>query len=734
VKLFPKDRVVGTFRGFSEGGLEFHAELTLPYRTEFQSTPMHGQFLLVQLESENEAVLGRITSMSSQGRMATTSGEDFANRAIQEERSIPEDLLEQYLKYKVNIRVLGVERVQNNRLVFAASHRRLPHLGSRVAFLSPEILMEVAGHNLPGADLGFFALGEFIYAGDDARLGREDWMQVRHPQVIAKFNVKNLVARRSFVFARAGFGKSNLVKLLFSNLYRETPTVLKQGKHVPVGTVIFDPDGEYFWPDVSGRPGLCDVDGLADRLVVFTARANKSAYYQSFVAGAIRLDIRRLRAADVVAIALPPERQTQQNVLKLRRLPADKWRELVDEVWSNGTSADEKIIAKILGLTGSDISVEAIAAKSNMLTIVHMLHDPSSQMLDILMEALKAGKICVIDLSQMRGTQGFVLSGILLQRIFDRNQEEFTKADAATIPVIAVVEEAQAVLGSSGSSAEGPYVTWVKEGRKYDLGAVLVTQQPGSIPHELLSQGDNWFVFHLLSAGDLQALKRANAHFSDDLLSGLLNEPLPGNGVFWSSVEGKSYPLPIRALSFEHASSVKDPAYRLPAAETFAAGLKSQFDELLRVSQERIPVGEVGADGDRTPVERAGAAAERFDLNGAADPGPDVMEVHIQAAIRGFCTDAHLIQQIRERGMPWRGVKEKLLAKLPSPLDDVDQLAFDNVRRTLNAAFGEGNWTTEMRPRKSGVGGDVRWVVVTGVEKSSPGDSPGQLPKDDAPF
>ena len=64
--------------------------------------------------------------------------------------------------------------------------------------------------------------------------------------------------------------------------------------------------------------------------------------------------------------------------------------------------------------------------------------------------------------------------------------------------------------GGSGSGAglaaeDSPFVSWVKEGRKYGLGAVLVTQQPGSIPAELLSQGDNFFVFHLLSAGDLTA-------------------------------------------------------------------------------------------------------------------------------------------------------------------------------------------------------------------------------------
>ena len=57
---------------------------------------------------------------------------------------------------------------------------------------------------------------------------------------------------------------------------------------MPVGTVIFDPDGEYFWPDDKGRPGLADVPELEDKLVVFTPRRSLSAFYQSFVAGGIR--------------------------------------------------------------------------------------------------------------------------------------------------------------------------------------------------------------------------------------------------------------------------------------------------------------------------------------------------------------------------------------------------------------------------------------------------------------
>ena len=57
IPLFPKDHIVGIFHGFSEGGLEFRAELVLPYRNIFQSVPMHGQFLLVsQTEDSREGI------------------------------------------------------------------------------------------------------------------------------------------------------------------------------------------------------------------------------------------------------------------------------------------------------------------------------------------------------------------------------------------------------------------------------------------------------------------------------------------------------------------------------------------------------------------------------------------------------------------------------------------------------------------------------------------------------
>jgi len=702
VKLFSRDRVAGIFRGFSEGGLEFHADLVLPYKPEFQASPMHGQFVVVALESEDEGVLGRITSISAQGRLSSGPGEDYSLRAVRDERPVPEDLREQYLKYQVDIRVLGVLRVVDGKVVYAASHRRLPHVGSKVAFLNDELICEVAGANEEGAELGYFALGEFIYAGSDTRFAPEPWMRVLGPTVTPKFKVDRLTSRRTFVFARAGFGKSNLVKLLFSDLYASTPTVEKRGgRRVPVGTIIFDPDGEYYWPDDKGRPGLCDVPELRDQIVVFTNKAGPSPYYQSFVVGGIKLDIRRLRPADVVTIALAPEKQDQQNVRKLKGLNDTSWRQLVDEIYRAGNSADAEVIARLLGLTLPSQEAEMFAARANMTEIIRMLHDPSSQMMDMLLAALREGKLCVVDVSQMRGTAALVLSGLVLARIFDHNQQEFTKAAPETIPTIAVVEEAQSVLSGTGSSGTAPYVSWVKEGRKYDLGAVLITQQPGSIPQEILSQGDSWFVFHLLSAGDLAAAKRANAHFSDDLLSSLLNEPLPGHGVFWSSVGGRAYPLPVRVLLFEALHSPTDPTYALPAIDTYASGLKSRFEKRFATAAE--------AAGGAAPANGEGDGSPRTP---DGEPVVDVFATLEEAAIRKVVAAGEVRRAIEERGgMPWRGVMSELEQALPKDIDNVDQVTYSLVPRTLDALFGPGQWHTEKRPSKSRPGATTAWVV-----------------------
>ena len=682
MELFRSEQIVGVFRGFREGGLEFHAELAIPYRTDLHTMPMHGQFILVQLETPEEAVLGRIASFSSEGRLSFGEGEEFNIRAVRESRPVPEDLREQYLKYRVSIRVLGVLRNgARNRLDFVPSHRRLPHVGAPVAFLSDEVLQSVVGHDDKGAAIGHFALGEYVY--DPTRKGQAHeapWMQLRSPEARVHFDIRELVSRRTFVFARAGFGKSNLNKLLFSELYRENPTTKKRGgREVPVGTVLFDPDGEYFWPDDKGRPGLCDVPHLADRLVVFTSRSAPDQFYKAFTASKVKLDIRELRASDVVSIALDAERQQNQNVIKLRTLRDERWRRLVDLIHRDRNDAPLSEVGKLIGLDERNQQVEATAARSNMTRIVNMLHDPSSQMLSLLVHALRDGKLCVVDISQMRGEQGFALAGIILRRIFVHNQDEFIRAQPQTIPTIAVIEEAQAVLNDRAGSSE-PFIAWVKEGRKYDLGAVLVTQQPGSIPNEILSQGDNWFLFHLLSAGDLGNIKKANAHFSDDILSSLLNEPIVGHGVFWSSAKNdRAYPISLRVSSFEEQLEPRRSKLPESPPDTYATQLREQGEAVERLIHE-------------TGVTQSHVTRGEHEEESKLDFDAEKENTIVDIAVNALRNDEAVMSYFEGRGVYWKRIYDNIENEFDNK--NIGHLKGDSrrfARLALRKMFGQQN-------------------------------------------
>lgn len=558
-ELFSKSKLMGTFKGFSEKGFEFAAEIVAPYNAEMQDRPQLGQFLLIQLATPEEASLGRITKFVPTGLLASTEGEDYINTMQEREQDVPEDLKKSKLKYRVQIKLLGaVKNIKTKitvdgkpkeveKIVFVPSQRRLPHLGAKVALPSDKVLEELCQLSDGNTDLGDYVLGEFIYSGKTTE--PESVLRHINPALKVTFNINNLVSKRSVVFARAGYGKSNLIKFLTAELYRNGCPKTERGQNV--GTLIFDADGEYFWPDFKNRPGLCDVDQLKDHTVVFSNRKGFSKYYESWKAGSVKLDIRDLPAKDVIGIAISSERQDNQNVIKLKSVSYNNWRNLVDLIYTQGLQASDADVGALLGYAPGQIassSAEIGGARSNMNNVVSHLHDPNSQLISGTIEALRLGHCVVIDISMLSSTAGFNISGLLMRKIFNYNQENFTGGNSP-IPVISIIEEAQSVLGKRLEESS-PFVEWVKEGRKYDLGAVLVTQQPGSMAPELLSQADNWFCFHLLSEGDAGTLGKYNSHYSHDILAHIIGEPIIGNCYMWSAPK-QPFVLPVRIRGFE---------------------------------------------------------------------------------------------------------------------------------------------------------------------------------------
>ncbi len=631
--LFNERDIVGTFYGFKSGGVTPTADLLFMHSPDYPSKPIIGMPVLVRLDHDNEALLVRITNVTPGGSLATDLGTDYVMRNIRtSEYTIPENIRQTKLIYRVQGRPLGVLRMDDSGVHFMPTHRRVAPLGSPVTFARNGVFQAVmnADDKTVGVPIGHAALGEFVWGDKKDSLGdpRNGWIEEQRPITQPRFDIHQLVARRTFVLAKAGYGKSNLVKLLFAELYRDgVPTTTRRdGSAVPVGTLIGDLDGEYFWPSAD-NPGFVDIEHLREHLVIFTDRQPPSDAHGSFVAGGLKLDVREVLPGRVIPLVLPKGRLVQQNVSILMDLEEDHWRELVDLTQDAAAFDDvlpdfQRILRQRQG-TG-DLICEG--AYRNVKQVLNALHDERSSLLSDAVSALRAGKLVILDLSLFRA-RAQALLGIVLSRVFEHNMRVSTALNGQTIPVIAVIEEAQNVLDGKETEVNRPFIEFTKEGRKFYCGIMGITQQPGSIDSEIISQSDNFFAFHLLSEVDLNTLRKANPHFSDDILSSLLNEPLVGSGYFFSLHSEKQYPIPFRPFDF---------GQRYPDRLATGPALPSYSTDLRQAAEQRA------RDADPEAEHAVQAAAQKL----GRDQGflskcraGEQRPARVQHVIRGFAPD-----------------------------------------------------------------------------------------------
>jgi hypothetical protein len=183
-------------------------------------------------------------------------------------------------------------------------------------------------------------------------------------------------------------------------------------------------------------------------------------------------------------------------------------------------------------------------------------------------------------------------------------------------------------------------------------------------------------------------------------ISSLLNEPIPGQGVFWSSVKGKPYPVSLRVQSFEGMFSMHDKHYNLPAARTYAETLLSTF----------------GAGADRSsPMARAPSAGAAVAPSQGDDTGSEAIDVMVSIESRAISVlQSHReTEKLRKDGVPWMAVQQVLKNALPEHLDDRDGFAYNLVPKALSSIFGPQSkgWESFKHPATGRT-----WVRVKGKD------------------
>jgi DNA helicase HerA-like ATPase len=179
------------------------------------------------------------------------------------------------------------------------------------------------------------------------------------------------------------------------------------------------------------------------------------------------------------------------------------------------------------------------------------LHKEDSRLVEEVFEFLKLGKTVVIDLSLKDSTDASIISTILVRELFENNKRNFTSdSSEKVIDTVIFVEEAQNVLSDElVRTNANPFVRVAKEGRKFGLGLVAITQRPSAISDEIRTQAENFFAFHMGNSDDIRALVRSNINYDGVIATFLQRETIPGNLYMVSS--DQAFALPVRVTEFE---------------------------------------------------------------------------------------------------------------------------------------------------------------------------------------
>jgi hypothetical protein len=153
--------------------------------------------------------------------------------------------------------------------------------------------------------------------------------------------------------------------------------------------------------------------------------------------------------------------------------------------------------------------------------------------------------ITILDLSGIPSLVLNDLIGALLRILYDALFWARNLPDGGRLrPLLVVLEEAHAYLGRDNSGAAATAVRRIaKEGRKYGVGLILVSQRPSEIDPTILSQCGTIFAMRLTNNVDRGQVTSA----ASDNLKGLF-EMLPVLRTGEAIIVGEAVSLPVRTL------------------------------------------------------------------------------------------------------------------------------------------------------------------------------------------
>ena len=456
------------------------------------------------------------------------------------ERELSDRDKQKMFSYTYKVRLLGTFIDKGSSIEFTTASRKLPTVSYHARHLNQNEVKHILNiGNENGAEIGYLCIGEDIYKDKGDIL----------------FDVQKLRDKRTMVFAQSGFGKTNLVKVLLYHIISDTS----------YGKLIFDLNGEYF---LKGRKtyGLGDIEEqkVKDNLVVYSDKKLPDEYKDRFIyEGKVLINMHEhLTVGDILNFSTGFSEVMKSFLLYLEE---NEVKDFINNI-NTYVKEPQKLHEKFPDFwdtkkeTSSRTTVAAIRKRiAYLIEEGKGLHSSSSKLIEDVMSYLKQGKTVIVDLSLRDSVDASIISTILVRKLFEYNKEKFTSDNPKdVINTVIFVEEAQNVLSDEIVKATAnPFVKTAKEGRKFGIGMVAITQRPSAISEEIRTQAENFFAFHLGNSDDIKALIKSNVNYEDVIANFIQRETIPGNLYMVSSEQ--AFALPIRVKLFEE--SVENKVY-----------------------------------------------------------------------------------------------------------------------------------------------------------------------------
>lgn len=325
--------------------------------------------------------------------------------------------------------------------------------------------------------------------------------------------VRDIFRHHVLIPATTGRGKSNLVKSMLWN-------VMDSGTRV--GILVLDAHDEYYGKTGTG---LKNHGRAADRLVYYTTERhtlpgartfsiNVRAVEPRHFEGIVEFSDAQLRAIhgfyathgeDWIAAIMGAAGPDGDDDGSYNDAPREAGPDNHDDNGNGGGSNNKgeggrgsdgparstmSVVRRKLEMT---LDIYATGNESRTLHSRNAVFDPdtkgASTVQDIVHD-MESGKIVVLDTSQLNSAAELVVGNIVATSLLEKYKYYKTQGTLSQKPVTSIViEEAPRVIGEDvlASKNDNIYATIAREGRKFQVGLVAVTQLASVIPKAILA-------------------------------------------------------------------------------------------------------------------------------------------------------------------------------------------------------------------------------------------------------